>query len=92
MSRRWIAEWLRMWADRIDPASGPRLMGPYSFTFEDRKGIVFREDHRGCPLWYMQEDHDRVHDEADTEHVVVNWENINDGVEPHTSRRGGRSG
>jgi hypothetical protein len=86
-----MAEWLRKWADRIDDTSGPRLMSPHSFTFEDRRGIVFREDHRGCPIWYMNEDYDRAHDEADTEHVVVLWKNLEAGVLPKTRRAGGSS-
>jgi hypothetical protein len=34
-----------------------------SFTFEERTGIVFRDDGRGCRLWYYA-DYERAHDEA----------------------------
>lgn len=34
------------------------------FTFEDGLGVVFRDDRRGCPVWYMAQDYDRAHDEA----------------------------
>lgn len=34
------------------------------FTFEDGLGVVFRDDGRGCPVWYMAQDYDRAHDEA----------------------------
>lgn len=88
--RRQLADWLRMWADRIDETSGPRLMGPHSFTIEHLEGIRFRQDGRGCPLWYMNEEYDRAHDEADTEHVVVNWQNVNEGLEPRMAWRGGQ--
>lgn len=88
--RRRLAEWLRKWADRIDDTSGPRLMGPYSFTIEDHRGTVIRQDGRGCPLWYMNEDYALAHDEADTEHTVVLWENLAEGREPRTRRAGGR--
>lgn len=71
--RTWVGYWLRRWADRIDPDNGPQGIG-WSFTFEDRRGIVFREDRRGCPLWYLGErDYARAHSEADTDHAIVNW-------------------
>lgn len=35
------------------------------FTFEDRVGIVFREDNRGCLLWYIGDaEYERAHTEA----------------------------
>lgn len=63
-ARARVAWWLRCWADRLDPDSAPRALG-MSFTFEDRTGIVFRDDGRGCPLWHLgHADYERAHDEA----------------------------
>lgn len=60
-----LARRLRFAADRLDPTTGPRLMTAVrGFTFEDGIGVVFRDDGRGCPLWFMAEDYDRAHDEA----------------------------
>lgn len=88
--RQRFAWWLRMLGDRISPDTGPRGASPYRFTFEEGEGIRFREDGRGCPIWYMAEDWHLAHDEADTEHAVVNWANVNAGREPRTRRAGGR--
>ena len=56
---------LRRLADRLDYANAPKGMG-YSFTFERGEGIRFRDDRRGCPVWYLgDDDFDRAHDEAD---------------------------
>lgn len=75
MLKTWIATRLRYLADRIDYAGAPKAMSGHSFTFEDRRGIVFRTDGKGCPLWYCgEEDYGRAHAEADTDHAVVNWE------------------
>ena len=55
---------LRCWADRIDYDGAPRAMS-VRFTFEDRIGIVFRDDGRGCPLWYYgRADYEHAHDQA----------------------------
>lgn len=55
---------LRRVADRLDPAGAPRAMG-FSFTFERGEGIRFRDDRRGCPIWYLgDDDYERAHDEA----------------------------
>jgi hypothetical protein len=57
---------LRRIADRLDPAGAPRGMSGFSFTFERGEGIRFREDGRGCPLWYLgDDDYERAHAEAD---------------------------
>jgi hypothetical protein len=88
--RRRLGWWLRMLGDRVSPDTGPRWMSPYSFTIEPHRGIVLRQDGRGCPLWYMTEDHDRAHDDADDEHVVVNWRNAANGNPPYVRRAGGR--
>jgi hypothetical protein len=59
-----IARRLRFAADRIDPRGAPKAMS-VRFTFEDRAGIVFRDDNRGCLLWYYgDDDYERAHDEA----------------------------
>jgi len=84
-----LAAWLREWADRIHPTTAPRYTS-YSFTFEEGQGIKFRTDQRGCPLWYLGEtDYARAHDEADTEHTVYLWSNVNAGIEPKFRRAGG---
>ncbi len=70
-----LAEWMRMWADRLDHAGAPKAIG-WSFTFENERGIVFREGRQGCPLWYLGDaDYQRAHSEADTEHAIVDWAN-----------------
>jgi hypothetical protein len=72
--RQRAGQWLRKWADRIDPDGAPRHLGR-SFTFEHGRGLVFREDGRGCPLWYLgKDDYERAHTEADTEHAIVDWQ------------------
>jgi hypothetical protein len=56
---------LRRIADRIDPPGAPKGTG-FSFTIERGEGIKFREDGRGCRIWYLgDEDYDRAHTEAD---------------------------
>lgn len=61
-----LAGWLRTLADRIDHAGAPKGMS-MSFTYEDGEGIRFREDGKGCPLWYLGDgDHERAHTEADS--------------------------
>ena len=60
-----LARFLRRLADRIDHAGAPKLMH-WSFTFETGRGIVFREDRKGCPLAYLGDaDYERAHAEAD---------------------------
>lgn len=62
---RRIARWLRRLADRLDYAGAPKAIG-WSFTIERGRGIVFREDERGCRLWYLGDDqYLRAHAEAD---------------------------
>ncbi len=57
---KWLAEWLRRVADRIDYAGAPKAMS-WSFTFEEGEGIRFRQDGRGCRLWYRgNSDYDRA--------------------------------
>lgn len=71
-----VGWWLRRLADRLDDPHAPRHMG-HSFTFELGKGIVFRTDGRGCPLWYLSEaDHDRAHTEADNPAPWINWKTM----------------
>jgi hypothetical protein len=89
--RRRLADLLRRWADRVDDTSGPRMMGPHSFTIEPREGVRFRTDGRGTPLCYLMEHYHLAHDEADTEHTVVLWRNIVEGKVPFTRRAGGLS-
>lgn len=59
-----IADVLRRLADRIDHSGAPKAMH-VRFTFEDRIGIVFRDDGRGCRIWYYGDvDYERAHNEA----------------------------
>lgn len=61
----WLAHKLRTWADRMDPVGAPKAIG-YSFTFERGEGIRFRDDGRGCRLWYLGDsEYNRAHTEAD---------------------------
>lgn len=52
--KSWLAHHLRRIADRIDDAGAPRRTN-LSFTFENKRGIVVRENGPGCPLWYYGE-------------------------------------
>lgn len=88
-ARRRLAWRLRMVADRISPDTGPRHIG-WSYTHE-RGEVWFNQKGRGTPLWAMAEDYDRAHDEAETEHIVVLWGNVNAGREPRTRWAGGQS-
>lgn len=59
-----IAGVLRRTADRLDHPGAPKGLH-VSFTFEPGAGIVFRDDGRGCRLWYYGDaEYDRAHDEA----------------------------
>jgi hypothetical protein len=64
-----VAEWMRLAADRLDHEGAPKIMG-WSFTFEDREGIRFREDGKGCPLAYLGN--------ADYEAARVDWRALAD--------------
>lgn len=76
--RRRVGEWLRRWADRIDDAGAPRAIG-WRFTFERNEGIRFREDGRGCRLWYLgEDDYERAHTEADKPAVRIPWAALTD--------------
>lgn len=58
---------LRRIADRLDPVYAPRQTH-CSFTFETGRGIVFHQDHRGCPIWYIgPDDYDRAHNPGSAE-------------------------
>lgn len=57
---------MRKWADRIDDRGAPHALG-YSFTFETGEGILFREDGKGCKLWYLGEaEYEKAHTQADS--------------------------
>lgn len=63
---RRTAALLRRVADRIDHEGAPKLTR-WSFTFERGRGLVFREDKRGCPVAYLgDKDYGRAHAESDT--------------------------
>lgn len=62
--RERIGWWLRRLADRIDHPHAPKGIG-WSFTFEEGRGIVFNDQRRGCPLWYLDDAaYERSHTEA----------------------------
>jgi hypothetical protein len=62
--RAFIGRRLRYAADRIDRAGAPKA-SHVTFTFEERTGIVFRDDGRGCRVWYLGDaDYEKAHDEA----------------------------
>jgi hypothetical protein len=68
-----FAKRLRYLADRIDHAGAPKSMG-WSFTYELGEGIRFRDDDKGCRLWYLGDaDHDRAHTEADKRAPWIDW-------------------
>ncbi len=62
----WLARHLRYFADRIDRAHAPKATH-WRFTFEDHEGIRFREDDRGCRVWYIDDaDYERAFTESDS--------------------------
>lgn len=63
---------LRCWADRIDPGGAFRALTAdrRTFTFEDGRGLVFRGDGQGCPLWYLAHDYELAHEESDTNRTL----------------------
>ena len=62
--RALIADELRRLADRLDRPGAPKAIH-VSFTLEERVGMVFRDDGRGCRLWYLgDQDYERAHDQA----------------------------
>lgn len=71
--RHWFATRLRFLADRIDRRGAPKAMG-WRFTFELGEGIRFRDDGRGCRLWYLgDDDYDRAFSEADRRPPRIDW-------------------
>lgn len=75
-TRARIGKFLRTHADRIDPDGAPRAIG-HSFTYELHEGIRFRDDGKGCPLWYLgHADHERAHIEADSRAPWIDWETM----------------
>lgn len=61
-----IGKFLRTWADRVDDAGAPHATG-WRFTFETGEGVRFREDGKGCRLWYYgNTDYEKAHTEADS--------------------------
>lgn len=64
---------LRRIADRLDDRGAPKAMG-WSFTFEQGEGIRFRDDGRGCRLWYCGDaEYERAHTEADDPGSWMDW-------------------
>jgi hypothetical protein len=62
--RAFIGRRLRTIADRIDYAGAPKA-SHVTFTFEERTGIVFRDDGRGCRVWHLSDaDYEKAHTEA----------------------------
>ncbi len=48
----WIGQMLRRLADRIDHAGAPKAIG-WSAQIIPGRGMTFRHDLEGCPLWYL---------------------------------------
>lgn len=64
--RRRIGHVLRTWADRIDDDGAAKVTG-FTFTFEKYRGIVLRDDGRGCHIAYLGEnEYRKAHSQADT--------------------------
>jgi hypothetical protein len=62
--RKALAKWVRRFADRIDHAGAPKITH-WSFTFKEGRGLVFRQDGRGCPVAYLGDgQYARAHSEA----------------------------
>lgn len=60
----WVARRLRMVADRLDHAGAPKATS-WSFTFEEGIGIAFRQDGRGCRLWYLGDtEYEKAHSQS----------------------------
>lgn len=65
--RKRVAHRMRIWADRLDVHGAPKRTS-WRFTYEDNVGIVFRDDGRGCKLWYYgDDDFDKAHTESDSQ-------------------------
>lgn len=74
--RQRLARQLRFLADRIDYAGAPKATH-WTFTIEEHEGIRFREDGRGCRLWYLGDaEYEKAHNESDTEHYRIDWVNM----------------
>jgi hypothetical protein len=79
-----LAKFLRTLADRIDYEGAPKLTH-WTFTFEDREGIRFREDGKGCRLAYLGDaEYEKAHAEADRPPVRVDWKALAKGTPPLT--------
>jgi hypothetical protein len=68
-----LARWLRDLADRIDHDGAPKLTH-WTWTFELRRGAVFREDGRGCRVAYLGgEEYEKAHTQSDNPPPRVDW-------------------
>jgi hypothetical protein len=73
-----LARRLRAVADRIDREGAPKAMH-WTFTFELHEGIRFREDGKGCRLWYYGDaDFERAHAEADNPPPRIDWKALSE--------------
>lgn len=64
ISRERVGERLRRLADRIDHRGAPKVTN-WTFTFELGRGLVFRQDGRGCRVAYLGDDEfEKAHAEA----------------------------
>jgi hypothetical protein len=81
--KRRLAALLRKYADRIDDAGAPHAIG-WTFTFELYEGVRFREDGKGCRLWYLgDENYEKAHAEADNPPPRVDWKALARGEPPY---------
>jgi hypothetical protein len=80
-----FARWLRNLADRIDYEGAPRLTH-WTWTFELREGVRFREDGRGCRVAYLGDgEYEKAHAQADNPPPRVNWKALAEGRPPYVS-------
>ena len=78
MNARRTGHWLRRLADRIDRQGAPKLTH-WTFTFERGRGLVWREDGRGCRVAYLGDDeYEKAHSHADVPGPRVNWKALCD--------------
>lgn len=82
---RLLAGWLRSFADRIDHAGAPKLTH-WTWTFELRQGVRFREDGKGCRVAYLGNDeYEKAHTQADNPPARINWKALAEGRPPYVS-------
>jgi hypothetical protein len=77
---KWLAEWLRRFADRIDYDGAPKCT-EMTFTFESGVGIVVHKGDSprpGCKLWTIggEAEYEKAHTEAANPGLWVDWKTM----------------